>query len=305
MVQATGVRIGWRDMPAPVQARVEQIIGGRVIEAVSQTGGFSPGTADRVCTADGRRAFVKAVTPMINLRSAELARQELLITAALPAHAPVPRMLGGFDDGEWVVLVLADVEGVHPRTPWVDREVDAAVTTLRELAAALTPAPPIELPTATDNFGGDFAGWDQVAADPPADLEPWFTERLPDLQAAAARGRAALGTGDTLMHCDIRADNILVRPDGSMVVVDWPWACVGPAWLDTVLLALNVMVHGGDAERVICDLDPQAVTDVVAGMTGMFRHVCRLPPPPGIPTVRAFQRWQSDALLPWLRSRMG
>jgi Ser/Thr protein kinase RdoA (MazF antagonist) len=213
-------------------------------------------------------------------------------------------MLGGFDDGEWVVLVLTDVEGVHPRTPWVEPEIDAAVTALRELAVALTPAPPIDLPTAADNLAGGFAGWDQVAADPPADLEPWVAERLPDLRSSAARGLTALSTGETLMHCDIRADNILVRPDGRMVIVDWPWGCVGPAWLDTVLLAMNVIVHGGNADRVIADLDSQVVTDVMAGITGMFRHMCRLPPPPGIPTVRAFQRWQSDTLLPWLRPRL-
>jgi aminoglycoside phosphotransferase (APT) family kinase protein len=290
---------------------VEQIIGGGpVVAAVSQVGGFSPGTADRVRTEDGRRAFVKAVTPAINVHSAVLARQELRVTAALPGHAPVPRMLGGFDTAEdqeagWVVLVLEDVEGAHPRTPWVEPEMDAAAATLRELAAALTPAPAVEVPSAVERLRDNFACWDHVAADPPADLEPWVAERLLQLRAASARGLAALRTGNCLTHCDIRADNILVRPDGRMVVVDWPWACVGPAWLDTVLLAINVVVHGGDPGRLVAGLDPGVVTDVTAGLTGMFRRYSRLPAPPGLPTIRAFQRWQADALLPWLRPRLG
>lgn len=308
MVPATGVRIGWRDLPADVRLRVRQIIGGgRVLEAVSQAGGFSPGTADRVRTETGRRAFVKAVTPTINSRSAAMARDELRITAALPAHAPVPRLLGGFDtggDAGWVVMVLEDIDGVHPRTPWVESEIDAAVTALRELAAALTPAPAIGLPRAADHLRDDFAGWDLLAADPPADLEPWVTDLLPALRAAAARGLAALATGDSVAHCDIRADNLLVRPDGRMIIVDWPWACVGPAWLDTVLLAVNVVVHGGTADRIVAGLDQGLVTEVLAGLTGYFRHVSRLPPPPGLPTVRAFQRWQADALLSWLRPRL-
>jgi Ser/Thr protein kinase RdoA (MazF antagonist) len=264
-----------------------------------------------VCTETGRRAFVKAVTPTINSRSAELTRQELRVSAALPAEAPVPRLLGGFDttaDGDgpgWVVLVLEDVDGAHPRTPWVESEIDAAVTALRDLAAALTPAPPIGLPSAADQLRGDFAGWDLVAGDPPPDLEPWFLEQLPALRAASARGLAALTTGDSVVHCDIRADNMLVRPDGRVVIVDWPWACVGPAWLDTALLAMNVLVHGGNADRIVGDLDPHLVTDVLAGITGMLRHYGRLPPPPGLPTVRAFQLWQAGALLPWLRSRLG
>src|SRR5512138_3743414 len=88
---AAKVRIGWHDLPEPVRSRVEEIIGDRVVSARSQAGGFSPGTADRVGTVSGRRAFVKAVTPALNPRSAELARQEMHITAAIPEHAPVPR----------------------------------------------------------------------------------------------------------------------------------------------------------------------------------------------------------------------
>jgi len=296
------VRIGWQDLPAPVQARAEQIIGGRVVEARSQAGGFSPGTADRVRTDRGLRAFVKAVAPAINEISARMARDEMRITSAMPPGVPVPRMLGGFDDGEWVVLILEDVEGTHPRTPWVSSEIDAAVTALRELAAALTPAP-IAVPTAAEQLAGDFAGWSRLAASVPPDLDPWAVERLPQLRAAAERGLAALRTGETLTHCDIRADNILVRGDGSMIFVDWPWGCTGPEWLDRLLLALNVIVHGGDPSPALTDIDHQVATDVIAGLAGYFEHVCRLPPPPGIPTVRAFQRWQAEALRPWLRSR--
>lgn len=298
------MRIGWRDLPEAVRSRAEEIIGDPVVSAESQAGGFSPGTADRVVTGSGRRAFVKAVTPAINTRSAELARQEMRITSAMPEHAPVPRMLGGFDDGEWVVLILEDVDGANPRTPWVATEIDAAVTALAELAAAVTPSPVPGAPAAVDAVADDFAGWHKIAADPPADLDPWLAERLDDLRAAADRGLAALATGDTLVHFDIRADNMLIRPDGRVVIVDWPWGCVGPAWLDRLLLGLDVLVKGGDPARVFEGIDPGVVTDVIAGIDGMFEHICRLPPPPGIPTVRAFQRSAADAIRPWLRGRL-
>jgi aminoglycoside phosphotransferase (APT) family kinase protein len=299
----TAVRITWTDLPPEIRARAEQIIGGRVVEARSQTGGFSPGTADRVRTDDGRRAFVKAVTPAINEDSARIARQEMRISAALPAHAPVPRLLGAFDTGDWVVMLFEDVDGRHPRTPWVRPEIDATVTGLRELAAALTPAPLPGLVRASEHLAADFAGWDQVAADPPPDLDPWAAAHLPALRAAAARGLVALGQGDTLTHSDIRADNILVRGDGRVIFVDWPWGCVGPDWLDRLLLAVNVLANGGTVDDLLAGIDPRAATDVVAGLTGYFVDRGRTPPPPGIPAVRAFQRAQADALLPWLRSR--
>ncbi|WP_250035780.1 phosphotransferase [Paractinoplanes maris] len=304
MVPTGGTRIGWVDLPPVVRGRIEEIIGGPVVEAVSQTGGFSPGTADRVVTGDGRRAFVKAVTPALNERSAELARQETRITAALPGHVPAPRVLGSIDDGDWVVLILEDVEGAHPRTPWVETEIDAAVTALTELADALTPAP-LTVPAVTEVLTEGFGGWQRLAADPPADLDPWAAAHLPELIAAAGHGLAAVGTGDTLAHCDIRADNMLVRPDGRLMIVDWPWGATAPIWFDRVLLALNVTVHGGDPERVIAGLDRRTVTGVFAGFAGFFRDISRLPPPPGLPSVRAFQRWQADELLPWLRRELG
>lgn len=52
-----------------------------------------------------------------------------------------------------------------------------------------------------------------------------------------------------------------------------------------------MIVHGGDAERVISGLDPRAVTGLYAGLAGYFRHVGRLPVAtrhphgPGVPAL--------------------
>jgi hypothetical protein len=303
MIQTYGVRIGWADLPERIREKVEAVIGGPVVQAASQSGGFSPGTADRVVTADGRRAFVKAVSTGLNTRSVELARAEAYVTARMPAEAPVPQLLAALDDGEWVVLIHEDIEGRHPRTPWVEDEIVAAARALRELAAAVTPSPVTGVPTAGQHLAQCFGGWARIAADPLPDLDPWVAAHLDDLRAAADRGLAAVATGATLAHCDVRADNLLVRPDGSIVVVDWPYGCVGPAWLDTVLLAMNVLVHGGPGDRLLAGIDPRTATDVIAGFTGDFLERSRHPSP-GIPHVRAFQRAHADAVLPWLRRRI-
>ncbi|BEL09536.1 hypothetical protein Q0Z83_077270 [Actinoplanes sichuanensis] len=306
MVVASGVRIGWADLPGPVRGEIERIIGGGpVVTARSQAGGFSPGTADRVRTESGRPAFVKAVTPTINVESAAMARAELRISAAMPAGAPVPRVLGGFDDGEWVALVLEDVEGTHPRTPWVEDEIRGAAAALRDLAAALTPSPIPGLPQAAGRLAPAFGGWPEVAADPPADLDPWAARHLDRLCEAADRARTAISTGDTVVHTDLRADNILIRPDGRFVFIDWPWGCTGPDWLDAVLLAINVVVHGGDPGPLLSDADPRTAVDVVAATAGYFLNSARRPAPPGLPTIREFQRFQGDALVPWLRAAFG
>ncbi|MBY8873878.1 phosphotransferase [Micromonospora sp. PLK6-60] len=310
MSGTTRTRIGWTDLPASVRDAVEAILGDRVVAARSQPGGFSPGTADRVRTARGGRAFVKAVSPAQNDRSPAMHRAEGRIAAVLPPAAPTPRLLGSHDDGDWIALVFADVEGRHPVTPWDAGELAAVLSTLETMATALTPAPAEVSATATEALAVDFAGWRRITADPPADLDPWARARLPQLCAAADRGLAALA-GDTLCHLDVRADNLLLGPDGTVTVVDWPWACRGPAWLDTLLTVLNVQVYGGHdpdallaARPLTATVDPADLTGALAGLTGFFLDGARQPPPPGIPTVRAFQRLQGDALLPWLARRL-
>ena len=79
-----GRRISWTDLPEHVRAGIEQVLGAPVEQATGQRGGFSPGTADRVRTTTGRRAFVKAVGPAPNDASPAIHRKEAAITAVLP-----------------------------------------------------------------------------------------------------------------------------------------------------------------------------------------------------------------------------
>jgi aminoglycoside phosphotransferase (APT) family kinase protein len=304
---ASGVRIGWLDLPAEVRGAVEAILGGEVVDAVSQPGGFSPGTADRVRTAAGARAFVKAVSPAQNEVSPRLHRREAQVTAALPSTAPAPSLLGYHDDGTWVALVLQDIEGQHPATPWVRHELESVLATLEDFALVATPSPIADIPTAAKSFGHDFAGWHRVAANPPADLRPWAAQHLGDLCALADRSVAAL-SGATLVHGDLRADNLLLSQDGSVTLVDWPWACRGPAWLDRVLLLINVLLHGGhDAGAIVnrcaasAKADPADLVAVLAAAAGFFIDAARQPAPAGLPTVRDFQRAQGEAVLAWLQ----
>ncbi|MFC4859038.1 phosphotransferase [Actinophytocola glycyrrhizae] len=284
MVVASGTRIGWRDLPGSVRHAVEEILGAPVTDAVSQAGGFSPGTADRVRTADGGRAFVKAVGAVLNEHSPRLHRQEAVVTAALPLAAPTPKLLGVHDDGDWVALVLTDVDGRHPS--WDDpAHVTAVRATLADLARVLTPCPIPDAPATRDLLAPDFAGWHRLRDDPPAELDPWVAGHLGDLCRRADHGLAALA-GDTLTHTDLRADNLLIGDDGTVTVVDWPWGARGPRWLDTLLLLLNIRLYGGDPDLATVDADRADLVGVLAGFGGFFVDAARHLAPPG-PAVTA------------------
>ncbi len=305
-----GVRIGWSDLPELVRAGVEGILGSPVVEAVSQAGGFSPGTADRVALADSRRAFVKAVGTSLNPDTPGIHRREIAVMSALPPGLPAPQLLGSYDDGEWVALALTDVNGQHPATPWQTDELAMVLDGLTVLSRRLTPSPLPDLRTVWENEGESFTAWPRLAADPPVDLELWAVRNLDRLLAASAPIEAALA-GDSLVHLDIRADNLLLTDTG-VVFVDWPWASLGAPWTDLAVFLCSVAsIGGGDPEQIsrthplLADVDPDALTTVIAALAGFWAEASRGPQAPGLPTVRQFQRRSSVATMEWLERRTG
>jgi aminoglycoside phosphotransferase (APT) family kinase protein len=308
---ARGSRLAWSAMPARLRTAVERQLGGRVVAAVTQPGGFSPGIAARLRLDDGRRAFVKAVGD-INPKSPDIHRAEARIAAALPPGTPAPRLLGCIDADGWVILMLEDIEGRTPAMPWRAAELDRVLAAMTDLAAALTPAP-IDAPEVATRFATLGRGWREVAQSRPGSaawLDPWAASHLNELVALESEW-AAGASGTTLAHADIRADNILLTPD-RVVFVDWPWACLAAPWFDLVAMLPSVAMQGGpQPEEILArhpvarSADPAAVTAVAAALTGMFLWLARLPEEPGLPTLRAFQRGQGQVALAWLRRRTG
>lgn len=304
-------RVSWADLPGHVREGIEQILGARVAEATGQQGGFSPGTADRIRTVSGGRAFIKAVSPRLNEHSPAIHRKEAAITGALASTLPAPSLIGTFDDGDWVALVLEDVEGRHPHIPWRSSELTIVLDALLKLAR--TPVPPAleHLATLEHELTDAFKGWERIRADPPETCDPWILENLDALDRLAESGLKDLA-GDSLVHTDIRADNILITPDNVAVLVDWPWACIGCAWIDALSVLVNVRVFDPmfDVESVLqshelfASATAGSIDSVLSGLGAYFTDAARQPPPQGLPSIRAFQKQQSGAVVRWLRHRL-
>ena len=306
------MRVAWADLPAEVRAAVEDVLGSRVVEAWTQRGGFSPGSADRVVTAAGGRAFVKAVSSALNPHSPVLHRREIAVGSAMPPSPVVPALLGSWegcaDGADWVVLVQADVEGRHPHLPWRPSELEAVRVALEAVADVPLRDGLAGLTGTGAGFAEDFGGWHRLREEPAPDLDPWAVRHLDRLAEAAGRGEAALA-GDQLVHGDVRADNLLVTADGTVVVVDWPWATRGAAWFDRLALLVNVGLNDRDAPlhallaAWLPEVPAEDVDAALSGLAAYFADVARRPDPPGLPTVRAFQRAQGEVVLRWLRQR--
>lgn len=291
-----GVRLSWEQLPDHLHDWVAGVLGAPVAEAGSQPAGFSPGSADRVLTTEGTRAFVKAVSTDQNPDTPDLHRREIQVLRSLAGVSAVPQLLAHHDDGHWVALVIEDVEGRHP-LPWTHDLATAALSALTELAQVAAPEgwPPLE-----EELVGEMATWSRLRDDPPEDLDPWLATRLDDLAALSARTLPRMA-GLAVAHTDVRADNMLVTGSGEVRIVDWPWASRGAPWCDAVMLLLNIR-WAGDLDvrphlRAVHELGAQEedVLGLLAGLTGFFTEACSRPAAPGLPTLRAFQREQAVA----------
>lgn len=236
---ARGQRAAWSALPAHIVAAIEaELVGGPIVVARSMSGGYSPGIAARVETASGQRAFVKAASSRPNAITPAIHRREILVASHMPQDGtlPVPRLLWSLDEGHpregtdpWVVLVYEAIAGHEPAQPWVTTELDRVTAALNDLSAKLTPSPVDAALIGTAADWGPIRTnlWRFRAEDPPAALDPWSRRNL-DRLSELSDGAVEAVSGDTLLHFDLRADNMLLTDD-RVSIVDWPHARAGAA----------------------------------------------------------------------------
>jgi aminoglycoside phosphotransferase (APT) family kinase protein len=301
-------------LPAELRKAIERAAGSPIAGVSERTGGFSPGVAARLELSDGSSRFVKATSSELNPDSYRIYQMEAEIAGSLPAGVPAPRLLDRLTVGSWIALLFEYVPGRPPREPWDDRELRAVLALVAELPGLLA-ADSVPAPTAAELFDTAFTGWRRLAGEqrPLTGRLPhgdWIDRNLAALAALEA-GWADAVAGDSLVHADLRADNLLL--DGDRVwVLDWPWACRAQPWFDLLGMLPSVLMQGGPpAEPIVAEhpvfagVEPAAVTTVLAALIGFFLRQSLQPAPPGLPTLRAFQLGQGAAGLPWLMQRTG
>ena len=303
-----GVRSSWQGVPPSIRGAVEDLLGSPVMATEPLVGGFSPGPAVRATLADGDTVFIKAAGASLNAASPFMHRREGEVLARLPASVPAPALRGIVDDGDWVALVVAWIEGRNP-DPADSDDVERVLRLLNVLAnctdgVEVDGLEPIEV-THADLFGH----WQCLAGDVPEGLDTWsrrHLDRLVTLELDAPAGCA----GTHLAHVDVRADNILLAADGD-VLVDWPGAALSAPWVDLVALLPALHLDGSPPPADVFastphgrHADPGAVDAFVVSLAGYFTRMSLLPAPPGLPTVRRFQAAQGAIARRWAAQRL-
>jgi hypothetical protein len=311
-------RLPWRRLPPHVRRAVERALGAEVLDARTATTGFSLGCASRVRLSNGRTAFVKATGVRMDPGSYGLYQTEAATMPRLPPGLPVPRLLDVHDDGEWLALIYDEVAGQHPDLPWQAHQLERVAASIEDLAAALRPSPWSEAQSFWEANEAMLQTWHRLATYPPNGVEPWLAEVLGRFAADGVDLREIVA-GDTLLHADIRFDNVLVTPEGRAIILGWGWTCNGAAWLDLICFAMFVEVEGGPDPDLLLrtsaltrDVDPRSIDAMLLAVGANYWWSTHRPRPPAVPRTAAWRRQQqfldhhrrsAEGILRWLRRR--
>lgn len=306
----TAVRLPWDQTPIGLRSFLAAHLGAPVVAAQVQGGGFTPGVAVRL-DLGGQRVFVKAIPAGHPL--ADKYRTEAATAARLPPQVAAPRLRWHGDQAGWVVLIFDDVEGTHPDLSPGSPDIPLTVAALSAMTEILTPTPARDLPFASAVRGQWLRGWAELSQSPPDDLGDWERRHLPALAGLESRWLGG-ADGTTLVHGDIRPDNLLITPAGTVTVVDWAQPCNGAAWQDITDLIPHLVMAGHTpqaAERALTGIpaweavSPDVVTGYAAAYAGYWTRMARRPAPPGVPHLRSYQRRAGQAALAWTKYRTG
>jgi aminoglycoside phosphotransferase (APT) family kinase protein len=304
----TSVRPDWTELPDTVRADVEALTGSPVTSATTQTGGFSSGLATRLQLADGTRLFLKGIPTDHPLCGRY--QEEAAINQALPATVPVPRLRRAWESGGWWLMAFDDIDGRHPQLAPGSQDTARALALLDQLPATVTPSPITDAPAFVEAVGEEFCGW-QYLADTGADLDSWSARHLEQL-AAAEHDWHSCGDGTTLLHADLRPDNMLLATTGA-VVIDWAYLHQGAAWADPALFLPHLIRAGHTPEQAEALMDKsvtawasapkEAITSFAIALTGYWDRSSRLPAPPQVPYLRPYQAQMAAIGRTWIQHR--
>ncbi|OIJ25479.1 hypothetical protein UG56_017940 [Nocardioides luteus] len=305
-----GVRISYADVPPTVTRWIEETLGSAVVSYADQVGGMSPGCAARLVCADGTRAFVKAVGADLNPHTPVLFRREITVLELIGDHPLWARLQASYDDGDWVALVLEDVDGRHP-----DLADDSVMARLLEATDELGVVIGDRTADGVEGAGGtldpgltdqrsifhQFAtSLDTLADHPGAPVPAWVRADAP---AWAARMRALSEEPmSTLVHYDIRIDNLLQRQNGDIVFLDWGAAGVGPDWLDPLLARLERVDQDWfdtslASSAALARVGDEAVTTWLVGIGTHIAVRTVTAVDVNLPTLQEFRRTESARFL--------
>ncbi|WP_433460232.1 phosphotransferase [Micromonospora sp. CA-248212] len=225
--------------PADLVRRVELLLG-PVRDWQKVARGFTGAERWLVVGDDGGPRFVKAATDELTAR---WLRDEAVIYERVDAPWLPEAIAWDAGGSRHPVLVLEGLHDAQWPPPWDATMISLVLETLDAVHAI---EPDFPLPLLRDDVEL-LGGWDVVAEDRNPFLATglvsagWLDRALPALSKASA---AASVDGTSLLHLDIRSDNLCFTSAG-VRIVDWNWAAIGNPVFDICAWLPSLRREGG------------------------------------------------------------
>jgi hypothetical protein len=260
------------DLPAAIRVHLERWAGSAIIDERSAAGGFTPSLASLVTFSSGARIFLKAAA--VDGRFVAGLRREV----AVSTYVPGPALLWTTTIDGWLCAGFEAIAGRYPDLSPESPDLPLVQAALAELHQGLTPNPYPAAITAEVDFVDFLGGYDVRAT-----------------------------TGTTLLHTDLRADNLLIDAHGVVRVVDWASAVVGAPWVDIALFLPTLIEAGHTPEFVeswgaqwLACADPADVTNFVIALRNYWERAAA---EPGPVALRRYQARAARSVQAWLTYR--
>jgi aminoglycoside phosphotransferase (APT) family kinase protein len=250
--------------PAGVPAEVLARLAPGAVRAPLVNAGNSGGTLDRVVLGDGRVLVAKRVLPggdWIGRATHDPGREALLARCAGFPPSVDPGVVAVEEDprgGWWVLMRDLGAELLPEGATLTADDARQLLRAAADLHEAFRGAPPdaglcsledrlrLHSPAvaAAERGHPDLvpkqleAGWAAFAQAAPRDVAEAVLALVDDPSGLAAATLAAAPA--TLVHGDFRDDNLGLRADGGIVLIDWGLAAAAPAPVDFAWFLLHV-----------------------------------------------------------------
>ncbi|GAB2175243.1 phosphotransferase family protein [Dongia sp. agr-C8] len=312
----------WSQVPTAAIRGLEAALGAAVTRGEIAWGGYGPGASFILHLADGSRRFVKARHPEQTREGNAMLAEEIAARRRYPFIDKVaPAFLGAVPAGDWQWLVFEHIDDALPALPWTPQKLEAVFAALgrifadsRHLKPRDSDPDPFEktLPVASGNwhalaedaalqaeFLGAFVEPDAAAA--------WLARCLPVLRPLQT-ARRELGGPTGLAHFDLRSDNLLFRPDGTALLLDWSEASIGALAVELCGFAPSCIGEGGASGETLRMLYQRSlgvaipdrdVAIALANVAGFFAARVGKPWRPAMPRLRWVVRQQFWGAMQW------
>jgi len=282
------------DQPSPsVLERIQKLMASPPVEWRTLRKGHTAAETWLMRFESGKSAFVKHAT---DEQTTSWLKSERAVYQAVQGDF-LPDLLG-WDGGDFPILILEDLSHAATVPPWTQDAIERVFALLEVLARTKLP----DTFRPLTNYPEPFDGWHQIAKDRAPLLKlglvspRWLDAALPALLQAEA---AADLSGDSLVHTDLRSDNIFFHRNLTMLI-DWNWASRGNPKFDLVSWLPSLHTEGGPPPWEFTVDEP----NLIAMQAGYLAHRVATPPHDN-ESIRRLQEKQLRSALPWAAKALG